>query len=120
MDNQVAPELLDDIALQLSPKPTIAIVADGSADSLLVSMRNGADSVFTQDEMASTPSKLVYCIERQLQRAARIDEVGFLRDSLSNSLEELKSEKYYDITLVNDDFEKAIKELDKIINGGKN
>lgn len=93
MDNQVAPELLDDIALQLSPKPTIAIVADGSADSLLVSMRNGADSVFTQDEMASTPSKLVYCIERQLQRAARIDEVGFLRDSLSNSLEELKADQ---------------------------
>lgn len=93
MDNQVTPELLDEIAHRLSPKPTIAIVADGSAESLLAAMRNGADSVFTQHEMGSSPSRLVYCVERQLQRAARIDEVGYLRDTLSNSLEELKADQ---------------------------
>jgi len=93
MDNDVSAQLLDTIALRLSPKPTISIVTEGSAESLLNAMRNGADSVFTLTEMAESPAKLVYCIERQLQRAERIDEVQYLRDSLSKSLEELKADQ---------------------------
>lgn len=93
MDNAVSPQQLDRIAYKLSPKPTISVVNDGTAESMLVAMRNGADSVFTQQEMAESPAQLVYCIERQLLRAARIDETDFLRDSLSNSLEELKADQ---------------------------
>jgi len=93
MSNNVSTPLLDTIALRLSPKPTISIISQGTVEALLEAMRNGADSVFTLTEMAESPAKLVYCIERQLQRAARIDEVEYLRDSLSNSLEELKADQ---------------------------
>jgi len=93
MENGVSADKLDRIAYKLSPKPTIAIVREGSAESMLVAMRNGADSVFTQDEMAESPAQLVYCTERQLMRSARIDEVDYLRDSLSKSLEELKADQ---------------------------
>lgn len=93
MENNVSTQLLDTIALRMSPKPTISVVAEGSAEALLGAMRNGADSVFTVVEMNESPAQLVYCIERQLQRASRIDEVKYLRDSLSNSLEELKADQ---------------------------
>ena len=93
MENGVSNQLLDTIALRLSPKPTIALVDEGTAEALLGAMRNGADSVFTQVEMNEAPAQLVYCIERQLQRASRIDDVNYLRDSLSISLEELKADQ---------------------------
>lgn len=93
MDNDVSAAQLDRIAYKLSPKPTIAIINETSAESMLAAMRNGADSVFTQAEMAQSPAQLVYCTERQLMRSARIDEVDYLRDSLSKSLEELKADQ---------------------------
>lgn len=93
MDCGVSGQQLDRIALKLSPKPTIAIVEAGTAESMLVAMRNGADSVFTQFEMKESSLELIYCIERQLMRAARIDETDYLRDTLSKSLEELKADQ---------------------------
>ncbi len=93
MENAVSAQEIDRIAFKLSPKPTIAIVRAGTAESMLTAMRNGADSVFTQFEMAESPAQLVYCIERQLMRAARIDEADYLRDTLSKSLEELKADQ---------------------------
>lgn len=93
LDNCPDLALLDQIALTLSPKPTIAITSGSDSETLLNALRNGADSVFTRAELEGDTRKLVYSLDRHLQRAAAIENANYLRDSLSQSLEELKADQ---------------------------
>ncbi len=85
--------VLDQVAFSLSPQPTIAIVESAESSVLLHAMRNGADSVFTLPELRGDTGPLIYCLDRQLKRAAAIEHVNYLRDVLSQSLEELKDDQ---------------------------
>lgn len=85
--------ILDQVSFSLSPRPTIAIVESADSLSLLHAMRNGADGVFTVPELQTDTGPLVYCLDRQLKRAAAIAKVNYLTEVLSRSLEELKADQ---------------------------
>ena len=84
---------LNDIALRISPKPTLAIIPSLEQNRLVKALRNGADGVFSLDEMRCDALSLVESLDRQIDRAHTIEAARTLRDSLSKSLEELKADQ---------------------------
>ena len=84
---------LNDIALRTSPKPTLAIIPHLEKDALVRALRNGADGVFSLDEIRTNALSLVESLDRQIDRAHTIDAARFLRDSLSQSLDELQADQ---------------------------
>lgn len=86
-------EQLSELAQRVSPKPTIAFISQLEQNTLVRALRNGADGVFSLDEVRNDPLSLVRSLDRQLDRANAIESARYLRDSLSQSLEELKADQ---------------------------
>lgn len=85
---------LDKLSNQFTPKPTLALVKEGSAHSLKDALRAGADDVFALNELDDAPKLFCQSLKRQLHRARLVDEARSLRDSLERSLEELKTDQH--------------------------
>lgn len=86
--------LMDQVAQRLNPKPLIALIKEGTAESLVAALRSGADDVYVSGELDLHPELFVRSVERQLKRARYIEEVGSLRDSLERSLDELREDQH--------------------------
>lgn len=85
--------LMDRMAQRLNPKPLIALISEGTAESLVAALRSGADDVYVSGELDLHPELFVHSVERQLKRARYIEEVRSLRDSLERSLDELREDQ---------------------------
>ncbi len=85
---------MDRIAQRLNPKPLIALINEGTAESLVAALRSGADDVYVSGELDLHPELFVRSVERQLKRARYIEEVRGLRDSLERSLDELREDQH--------------------------
>jgi sigma-B regulation protein RsbU (phosphoserine phosphatase) len=85
--------LMDCMAQRLNPKPLIALISEGTAESLVAALRSGADDVYVSGELDLHPELFVHSVERQLKRARYIEEVRSLRDSLERSLDELREDQ---------------------------
>jgi len=86
--------LMDHMAQRLNPKPLIALISEGTAESLVAALRSGADDVYVSGELDLHPELFIRSVERQLKRARYIEEVRSLRDSLERSLDELREDQH--------------------------
>lgn len=78
----------------ISPMPTVVITAEGTAEELVAALRNGADDVFSLNELQQHPDLFVDTLDRQLQRVEMIEEAAYLRESLERSLDELRADQH--------------------------
>ncbi|KEA62703.1 Serine phosphatase RsbU, regulator of sigma subunit [Marinobacterium lacunae] len=85
---------LSHIAARVSPMPTVALLAEGTAEDMVLALRNGADDVFSLGELNQHPALFIDSVERQLRRVRMIEEARFLRESLERSLDELKADQH--------------------------
>ncbi|WP_084403883.1 PP2C family protein-serine/threonine phosphatase [Marinobacterium litorale] len=85
---------LSQLARAINPMPTVALVEEGTAESLVASLRNGADDVFSLTELQTHPELFVDAMTRQLKRVQMIEEARFLRESLERSLDELRADQH--------------------------
>lgn len=82
------------LAANVSPMPTVALLPEGTAEEMVLALRNGADDVFSLGELQQHPTLFVAALERQLKRVRMIEEARFLRESLERSLDELKADQH--------------------------
>jgi len=85
---------LNRLAEHISPMPAVVLTEAGTAEELVAALRNGADDVFSLDELQQHPELFVGAMNRQLQRVEMIDEAVFLRESLERSLDELRADQH--------------------------
>ncbi|WP_052063946.1 PP2C family protein-serine/threonine phosphatase [Nitrincola sp. A-D6] len=86
--------LLQRIAAGLNPKPVVAVVPKDSSEAVRQALRAGADDVFLRSELDDQPDAFIASIERQIRRAAFIENTSRLRDSLERSLDELRADHH--------------------------
>jgi len=82
------------ISAGISPMPIVAVLPEGTAEEMVLALRNGADDVFSLGELHQHPALFITSIERQLRRVGMIEEARFLRESLERSLDELKADQH--------------------------
>lgn len=87
-------DLLRQIAAGLNPKPVVAITSQDSAEAVRNALRAGADDVFLRSELDDQPDAFVASMQRQIRRAAFIEDTSRLRDSLERSLDELRADHH--------------------------
>ncbi|WP_188746773.1 PP2C family protein-serine/threonine phosphatase [Marinobacterium zhoushanense] len=106
---------LNQIAASISPMPTVVLLSEGTAEEMVVALRNGADDVFSLGELNQHPQLFISSIERQLSRVRMIEEARFLRESLERSLDELKADQHAAQQLQQKLLPPPVRELNQII-----
>jgi sigma-B regulation protein RsbU (phosphoserine phosphatase) len=90
----IDPDTLRQIAARLNPKPVVAITPADSSEILRQALRAGADDVFLRSELDEQPDAFVASMQRQIRRAAFIEDTSRLRESLERSLDELRADHH--------------------------
>lgn len=85
---------LNQLSAFISPMPTVVLTEEGTAEELVAALRNGADDVFSLNELHQHPDLFVGTMNRQLQRVDMIEDAAYLRDSLERSLDELRADQH--------------------------
>ncbi|KDE38676.1 MAG: PP2C family protein-serine/threonine phosphatase [Nitrincola lacisaponensis] len=87
-------DTLRHLAARLTPKPVVALIPQDSSTALRQALRAGADDVFLCSELFDNTDAFVTSMQRQISRAAYIEDAGRLRESLERSLDELRSDHH--------------------------
>lgn len=87
-------DTLRHLAARLTPKPVVALIPQDSSTALRQALRAGADDVFLCSELFDNSDAFVTSMQRQISRAAYVEDAGRLRESLERSLDELRSDHH--------------------------
>lgn len=85
---------LENLSERVNPRPTLALIEEGTAEELVAALRHGADDVFSISELQQHPELFVDALERQLRRVGMLDQARYLRETLERSLDELKADQH--------------------------